>query len=198
MDTDGDPGCLDYVWLRGAVRVDDGAAGLRPPAVGRSDALPERPPRHQRPARDRRGMSRARAPLRLAHRGDWRHGPENSLPALTAALAVPGLRRPRVRRPALGRRRPGPAPRRDPATASMGRPERPDAAAAPGPSRSSASRPWPTSSPRSPRRAFLDVELKGDVGPAVVEVLAAGRGPDLDRAVVSSFEPADARAGRPR
>ena len=22
MDTDGDPGCLDYVWLRGAVRVE--------------------------------------------------------------------------------------------------------------------------------------------------------------------------------
>lgn len=40
-----------------------------------------------------------------------------------------------------------------------------------------------------PRRAFLDVELKGDPGPGVVEVLAAGRGPGLDRAVVSSFEP---------
>jgi len=40
-----------------------------------------------------------------------------------------------------------------------------------------------------PRRAFLDVELKGDPGRAVVEVLAAGRGADLLAAVVSSFEP---------
>lgn len=39
-----------------------------------------------------------------------------------------------------------------------------------------------------PRRAFLDVELKADVGRSVVEVLAAGRGADLLRAVVSSFE----------
>ena len=41
---------------------------------------------------------------------------------------------------------------------------------------------------RVPRRAFLDVELKADLGRAVVEVLAAGRGADLQRAVVSSFE----------
>ena len=39
-----------------------------------------------------------------------------------------------------------------------------------------------------PRRAFLDVELKADLGRAVVEVLAAGRGAELLRAVVSSFE----------
>ena len=38
------------------------------------------------------------------------------------------------------------------------------------------------------RGPFLDVELKGDPGPALVEVLAAGRGPHLARAVVSSFE----------
>jgi glycerophosphoryl diester phosphodiesterase len=29
-------------------------------------------------------------PLRLAHRGDWRHAPENSLAAMEAALEVPG------------------------------------------------------------------------------------------------------------
>src|SRR5688572_12810852 len=40
-----------------------------------------------------------------------------------------------------------------------------------------------------PHRAFLDVELKGRHGRAVVEVLAAGRGPGLVNAVVSSFEP---------
>ena len=28
--------------------------------------------------------------IRLAHRGDWRHAPENSIAALQAALAVPG------------------------------------------------------------------------------------------------------------
>jgi len=38
------------------------------------------------------------------------------------------------------------------------------------------------------RRAFLDVELKGDPGGAVIEVLAAGRGPALENAVISSFE----------
>ena len=27
--------------------------------------------------------------LRLAHRGDWRHAPENTIPALLAALQVP-------------------------------------------------------------------------------------------------------------
>lgn len=41
-----------------------------------------------------------------------------------------------------------------------------------------------------PRRAFLDVELKGDPGRAAFEALVAGRGPGLERAVVSSFEPA--------
>ncbi|HEX2755522.1 MAG TPA: glycerophosphodiester phosphodiesterase, partial [Candidatus Limnocylindrales bacterium] len=40
------------------------------------------------------------------------------------------------------------------------------------------------------RRAFLDVELKGDPGRGAFEGLVAGRGPGLERAVVSSFEPA--------
>ena len=31
------------------------------------------------------------SPLRLAHRGDWRLAPENSLEALVAATADPGL-----------------------------------------------------------------------------------------------------------
>jgi glycerophosphoryl diester phosphodiesterase len=30
------------------------------------------------------------SPLRLAHRGDWRRAPENTLPALLAAVSVPG------------------------------------------------------------------------------------------------------------
>ena len=37
-------------------------------------------------------------------------------------------------------------------------------------------------------RAFLDVELKGELSPAVVEVLAAHRGSALSNAVVSSFD----------
>jgi glycerophosphoryl diester phosphodiesterase len=40
------------------------------------------------------------------------------------------------------------------------------------------------------RRAFLDVELKGEHDRTVVEVLASGRGAELRHAVVSSFEPA--------
>ena len=41
-----------------------------------------------------------------------------------------------------------------------------------------------------PRRAFLNVELKGDPGRAAFEALVGGRGPGLERAVISSFEPA--------
>lgn len=39
------------------------------------------------------------------------------------------------------------------------------------------------------REPFLDVELKGEPVPAVVGVLEAARGPHLEHAVVSSFEP---------
>jgi glycerophosphoryl diester phosphodiesterase len=38
------------------------------------------------------------------------------------------------------------------------------------------------------RLPFLDVELKGQPIPGVIEVLEADRGPSLDRTVVSSFE----------
>lgn len=41
-----------------------------------------------------------------------------------------------------------------------------------------------------PRRAFLDVELKGDPGRGAFEAMVAGRGPGLERAFISSFEPA--------
>jgi endonuclease/exonuclease/phosphatase family metal-dependent hydrolase len=34
MDTDGDPGCLDYIWLRGAVRATDARLAFDRPAVG--------------------------------------------------------------------------------------------------------------------------------------------------------------------
>jgi glycerophosphoryl diester phosphodiesterase len=127
------------------------------------------------------------APLRLAHRGDWRRAPENTLPALLAAVAIPGCDGVEfdVQRSADGvpillhddtlLRVQGRSERADQLTArqleDLGVPALADVLAA------------------LPRRAFLDVELKGDPGPAVVEVLAAGRGPALNRAVVSSFEP---------
>jgi len=34
MDTDGDPGCLDYIWLRGKVRATDARLAFDRPAVG--------------------------------------------------------------------------------------------------------------------------------------------------------------------
>jgi glycerophosphoryl diester phosphodiesterase len=126
-------------------------------------------------------------PLRLAHRGDWRRATENTIPALVAALAIEacdGLEFD-VRASADGvpilhhdetlervQRR---SDRLDGLTAAaledLGIPTLRDALAAIGP------------------RPFLDVELKENVGRAAVEVLAAGRGPGLERAVVSSFDP---------
>jgi hypothetical protein len=34
MDTEGEPGCLDYVWLRGAVRATDARLAFDRPAAG--------------------------------------------------------------------------------------------------------------------------------------------------------------------
>lgn len=125
--------------------------------------------------------------LRLAHRGDWRHAPENSLPALLAALRVPGcdglefdVRACRGGVPVL---------LHDETLARVQGLDRPvaeltvDECAAAG---------IPTLGEvlaAVPRRAFLDVELKVDPTRATIEVLAAGRGPALERAVISSFEP---------
>lgn len=125
--------------------------------------------------------------LRLAHRGDWRHAAENTLPALLAALKAPacdGLEFD-VRSSADGvpvllhdetlarvQGRPEPVDElRARALEELGVPSLADVLAA------------------IPHRAFLDVELKGRHDRAVVEVLAAGRGPGLRNAVVSSFLP---------
>ncbi len=133
--------------------------------------------------------------LRLAHRGDWRRAPENSLAAFLAALALPdcdGLEFD-VRASADGipvvihdetlMRVQGIDARVDDLTADAlerhGVPALADVLAA------------------IPRRAFLDVELKGNPGRGAVDVLTAGRGPGLERAVVSSFEAATLeRVGR--
>jgi hypothetical protein len=40
MDTDGDPGCLDYIWLRGEVRVAEARLTFDRPAVGDPTLFP--------------------------------------------------------------------------------------------------------------------------------------------------------------
>ncbi|HET9613408.1 MAG TPA: glycerophosphodiester phosphodiesterase [Candidatus Limnocylindrales bacterium] len=126
------------------------------------------------------------AALRLAHRGDWRRGRENSLAAFEAALEIPacdGVELDvRVSRDGVAvcyhdetlERLHGIPARVGELTAdelaARGIPTLEAALAA------------------IPRRAFLDVELKGDPGRAAFDVLVAGRGPRLERAVVSSFE----------
>lgn len=125
--------------------------------------------------------------LRLAHRGDWRHAPENSLAALLAAVAVPGCDGLEfdVRRSSDG----VPVLLHDETLERVqGRPERADALRAD----ALGALAIPTLADvllAIPRRAFLDVELKGEHDRAVVEVLASGRGAELRNAVVSSFEP---------
>jgi glycerophosphoryl diester phosphodiesterase len=132
-------------------------------------------------------MSAART-LRLAHRGDWRRFPENSLAALLAALEIPGCDGleldvrlsgdgvPVLLHDETLNRVQGVEARVDALSASRladhGVPTLEEILAA------------------VPRRAFLDVELKGRHGRATVDVLTGGRGPALERAVVSSFEPA--------
>ncbi len=125
--------------------------------------------------------------LRLAHRGDWRRAPENTLAAFLAAIAVPGCDGLEfdVRAAADGvpvvihdetlERVQGVKARVDELTAEAlerhGVPSLADVLGA------------------VPRRAFLDVEFKGYPGRGAVDVLTAGRGPGLERAVISSFEP---------
>lgn len=125
--------------------------------------------------------------LRLAHRGDWRRAAENTLPALLAALKAPacdGLEFD-VRLAADG----VPVLLHDETLARVqGRPEPVDELRA----RALDELGVPSLAEvlaAIPRRAFLDVELKGRHDRAVVEVLAAGRGPGLANAVVSSFVP---------
>ena len=129
--------------------------------------------------------------LRLAHRGDWRRAPENSLAAFQAALTIPGcdgleldVRASRdgvavcyhddtlTRLHGIDRRV---AELRADELEALGIPTLRGVLTA------------------VPRRAFLDVELKDDPGRGAFEALVAGRGPGLERAVVSSFQPATLR-----
>lgn len=128
-------------------------------------------------------MARA---LRLAHRGDWRAAPENSLAAMRAALAIGAcdglefdVRASREGIPILLHD--------ETLDRVQGRPGRPemlsvDELAAAG---------IPTLAEvlaTAGARPFLDVELKGEPVPAVVQVLELARGPALERTVISSFE----------
>jgi glycerophosphoryl diester phosphodiesterase len=132
------------------------------------------------------GVPARAEPLRLAHRGDWRHGPENSLAAFRAALALPtcdGLEFDvRHSRDAI------PVILHDETLARVqGRNVRADRLSA----FELAELGVPTLEAvlaLVPAAAFLDVELKEDVGQPVVDVLAAARGASLSDAVVSSFE----------
>jgi len=129
-----------------------------------------------------------RRALRLAHRGDWRRAPENTLPAFLAALAIPGCDGLEFDvRAARG----GVAVcyHDDTLTRVHGIDRRVDEMTADELEEHGV----PTLESvltTLPRRAFLDVELKGDPGRGAFEALVAGRGPGLERAVVSSFEPA--------
>jgi glycerophosphoryl diester phosphodiesterase len=136
----------------------------------------------------RRAPSAESAPLRLAHRGDHRRLPENSLAAFLAALAIPGcdglefdVRRSRDGIPivlhdaTLARVQGRPERAAELTAAELARLGVPTLAAVLG---------------AAPAPVFLDIELKEDLGMAVVDVLREARGPDLDSAAISSFEPA--------
>jgi glycerophosphoryl diester phosphodiesterase len=126
--------------------------------------------------------------LRLAHRGDWRRAPENTIAAFVAALSVPGCDGIEFDVRASGdgvavcyhddtltrvhgvdRRV---AELRASELEALGIPTLQRALTA------------------IPRRAFLDIELKEVPGRSTFEAIIAGRGAALERALVSSFDPA--------
>jgi glycerophosphoryl diester phosphodiesterase len=126
--------------------------------------------------------------LRLAHRGDWRRAPENTLPALLAALeiaACDGLEFD-VRTSSDG----VPVLQHDETLARVhGRPERPHDLTAQE-LRASGVSVLEDVLAAVPRDVFLDIEVKEGPAPSLVEVVEAARGHDLANAVVSSFVPA--------
>lgn len=134
-------------------------------------------------------------PLRLAHRGDWRGAPENSLAALLAALAVDGCDGVefdvRIARDGV------PVVIHD---ATLARVQGVDARVDALDAARLADHGVPTLADvlvALPPRAFLDIELKGvDHGATTAAVLRATRGHGPRRAVVSSFEPATLAAMR--
>ena len=131
-------------------------------------------------------MRPARRTLVLAHRGDHRLLPENTLDALLAALAVPGCDG--VEFDVHAARDGTPVLAHDVTLRRVfGRWDRvsrlgvAELAAVGVPTLAEVLH-------TVPPRAFLDVEVKVDAGPAVVSALRAARGRDLDNAVLCSFE----------
>jgi glycerophosphoryl diester phosphodiesterase len=125
--------------------------------------------------------------LRLAHRGDWRRAPENTIAAFLAALDVPGCDGLEfdVRAAAGG----VPVVIHDETLTRVQGVRRRVAGLSPDELERHGVPTLDAVLHAIPRRAFLDVELKGDPGRGAVDVLTAGRGPRLERAVISSFEP---------
>ena len=126
--------------------------------------------------------------LRLAHRGDWRVAPENSLAALAAAMHVPGCDGVEfdVRLSGDG----VPVLLHDETLARVqGRPDRVDALDATGLATAGIPTLAQALTVLGPA-AFLDIELKGDEHrDATADVLRAARGVSGTRAVISSFDP---------
>ena len=143
-----------------------------------------------------------RRALRLAHRGDWRTAPENTLAAMRAALANPACDG--LELDVRGSREGIPILLHD-ATLDrvQGRPGRPEEL----PIDDLAEAGIPTLADMLAAvgtRPFVDVELKGAPVPSVIPVLEGARGTGLARTVVTSFEPTtlawvgDHRPGWPR
>jgi glycerophosphoryl diester phosphodiesterase len=123
--------------------------------------------------------------LRLAHRGDWRRAPENSIAAFRAALAIPGCDGVEfdVRTSADGT----PVVIHD---STLGRVQGRSRRVAATSVAALAELGVPTLAAvlaTVPRSAFLDIELKEDPGPIFDEVVTTARGDGLDAAFVSSF-----------
>jgi glycerophosphoryl diester phosphodiesterase len=140
--------------------------------------------------------------LRLAHRGDWRAAPENTLAAMRAALANPACDG--LEFDVRGSREGIPILLHDPTLERVqGRAGRPEELSID----ELAEAGIPTLADvlaAAGSRRFLDVELKGEPVPSVIPVLEAARGTALARTVVSSFEAetlawvGDRRPGWPR
>jgi glycerophosphoryl diester phosphodiesterase len=129
--------------------------------------------------------------LRLAHRGDWRVAPENTIEAMLAALAIPacdGLEFD-VRASADG----VPVLLHD---ATLARVQGVDAAVGDLTAIELRAHGIPSLAEAlaaAGRNPFLDIELKGHAVPAVIDVLEEGRGSSLRHSVVSSFDAATLR-----
>lgn len=124
--------------------------------------------------------------LRLAHRGDWRAAPENTLSAMRAALAIPACDG--LEFDVRGSREGVPVLLHDETLDRVqGRPGRPEELSLDelaGAGIPTLAEVLATVGPRP----FLDVELKGGPVPAVIAVLEAARGAEPGRTVISSFE----------